>query len=119
MLCVNGTRPTLVDALSQAYTRDVKTTTWSPDGQQAFPIVDHIVAAEVVSPGRTNAAGEKPVRPLDYARVWALRAFFSHHQFEEGIAHYQAAHPDLCRQQPTLPADYANLYTAVLQNVRQ
>jgi hypothetical protein len=116
-LAINGPEPALVDCMKQAFTRELDTTTWSPalSNKQILPIVDRIVAEEVTEPDRPLDTGVVPNRAIRYARVWALRAFFSHHTFDAGMAFYQDEHPLLRKQDPLIAQDYANFYSELVE----
>jgi hypothetical protein len=113
-LAISGPKPQLVDSMSQAYTRRLATTTWIPNGTQTLPIIDKTVLKEVQRPDLPLRAGKKPERSIELARNWALRAFFSHHSFDEGISYYQETHPRLRKLEHQKARDYSSFYASFI-----
>ncbi|MFZ2544585.1 MAG: hypothetical protein WAW80_01275 [Candidatus Saccharimonadales bacterium] len=113
-LAVNGDAPTLVDTIHGAFLQDSSRTSWLPENghNQTLPIIDRVVANEVVEPNKKYKFGNVTNRASqpNAARTWALRAFFSYHTFDQGLEFYQSEHPDFRKKKHITVGDYADFY---------
>lgn len=108
------TAPLLVDSMGHgAFTRRLQSMTWASAREQRLPIIDHVVLSEIERDAYAEAESTQLPKTAETARVYALRAFFAHYGFEEGMAYYQREHPLLAQSTPVTPADYAAAFATI------
>ena len=110
MLVVEYPQPLLIDSSHYMWSRSLSTTSWLATDERDLPVLDH-EALKYTHGGMFAKSLEGPTRmPHDQLHQQSSHFIFTQHEFNRGIAFYQAEHPRLNASPALRAGDYANFY---------
>jgi hypothetical protein len=110
MLVVEHPQPLLIDSSHYMWSRPLSTTSWLASDERDLPVVDHEAIKYTHGGMFAKSLDDSTKISHDQLSLQSPHFVFTQHEFNEGIAFYQAVHPRLNTRTALRPVDFANFY---------